>query len=85
MSVKKRSEKYAFHVSPSPSQIYISDLQVLNLCLFRMRIKYMQNKEIYCNIKKNTYLCNGNKNKTLTICQRLQMKAPLRKADSFGI
>ena len=30
-------------------------------------------------------VCNGNKNKTLTICQRLQMKAPLRKADSFGI
>lgn len=45
----------------------------------------MQNKEIYRNIKKNTYLCNGNKNKTLTICQRLQMKAPLRKADFFGI
>lgn len=62
----------------SLSLIYISDLQVLNLCLFRMRIKYMQNKEIYCN-------SNGNKNKTLTICQRLQMKAPLRKADSFGI
>ena len=55
----------------SLSLIYISDLQVLNLCLFRMRIKYMQNKEIYCNIKKNTYLSNGNKNKTLTICQRL--------------
>ncbi len=36
----------------SLSLIYISDLQVLNLCLFRMRIKYMQNKEIYCNIKK---------------------------------
>lgn len=69
----------------SLSLIYISDLQVLNLCLFRMRIKYMQNKEIYCNIKKNTYLFNGNKNKTLTICQRLQMKAHLRKADSFGI
>lgn len=45
----------------------------------------MQNKEIYCNIKKNTYLCNGKKNKTLTICQRLQMKVPLRKADFFGI
>ena len=36
----------------SLSLIYISDLQVLNLCLFRMRIKYMQNKEIYCNIKE---------------------------------
>ena len=36
----------------SLSLIYISDLQVLNLCLFRMRIKYMQNKEIYCNITR---------------------------------
>lgn len=69
----------------SLSLIYISDLQVLNLCLFRMRIKYMKNKKIIVILKKNTYLCDGNKNKTLTICQRLQMKAPLRKADSFGI
>ena len=45
----------------------------------------MQNKKNIVILKKNTYLCDGNKNKTLTICQRLQMKAPLRKADSFGI
>ena len=36
-------------------------------------------------MRKIDYSCNGNKNKTLTICQRLQMKAPLRKADFFGI
>ena len=40
----------------SLSLIYISDLQVLNLCLFRMRIKYMQNKKIIVILKKNTYL-----------------------------
>ena len=56
MSVKKGAESMLFAFLSSLSLIYISDLQVLNLCLFRMRIKYMQNKEIYCNIKKNTYL-----------------------------